>query len=102
MRLLAASGILSWAALSAAWLVQSGQRAPDRALAEPAPPGAVQTLRETEPPRVIGPAFDDDRSLPAHAKPVASYALTARLSEQDHVVAGKGTITWLNASSLPT
>ncbi len=49
----------------------------------------------------IGPAFDDDAALPAHADPVASYTLRATLDPVKHVVEGKGTITWRNASSAP-
>ena len=71
------------------------------ALAARTPDSPQQTLREGEPKSAIGAAFDDDRSLPAHADPVASYVLSARLDAAAHVVLGHGTMTWKNASSVP-
>jgi Peptidase family M1 domain len=62
------------------------------------------TARASEPPSppvaAIGPAFDDDAAMPAHADPVASYTLHASLDPVKHVVEGKGTITWRNASTV--
>jgi hypothetical protein len=42
-----------------------------------------------------------DAALPAHADPVASYTLHASLDPEKHTIAGTGTITWRNASSVP-
>ena len=68
---------------------------------EPAAPAPAQTLRDTEPPAVVGPEFDHDAAMPAHAKAIASYKLDARLDAILHTVDGKGTLTWENASSRP-
>ena len=52
-------------------------------------------------PAPIGPAFDDDAAMAKTADPVASYTLHASLDPVKHVVEGKGTITWRNASRIP-
>jgi hypothetical protein len=39
---------------------------------------------------------------PESVTKVASYTLEARLDETAHTIAGKGTLTWVNGSSLPT
>ncbi len=52
-------------------------------------------------PATIGPAFDDDAAMAKAADPVASYTLHASLDPVKHVVEGKGTITWRNASRTP-
>jgi hypothetical protein len=64
-----------------------------------APPEPSDTPRPAPP--VIGPAYDDDAALPAHADPIASYTLHASLDPKNHTIAGTGTITWRNASSVP-
>jgi hypothetical protein len=69
------------------------------AAAEEAQP--KETKRETEPPAVIGPAFDDDSAMATSARRVASYTLHASLDENAHSVRGRGTIAWTNASSRP-
>lgn len=66
---------------------------------EEAPPN--ETKRETEPPSVIGAAFDGDAAMPASARRIASYTLQASLDEVTHGVRGRGTIVWTNASSRP-
>ncbi|HQF25538.1 MAG TPA: M1 family metallopeptidase [Polyangiaceae bacterium] len=47
----------------------------------------------------LGPSFDEDASLPAHAVSIASYTLQANLDTRSHVIEGKGTIHWVNRSS---
>jgi hypothetical protein len=49
----------------------------------------------------IGPRYDDDASLAAHADPIASYTMRASLDPATHAVRGEGTIRWRNASSVP-
>ena len=60
-----------------------------------------ETRRESEPPPTVGARFDGDAAMPASAKPVASYTLDASLDENAHSVHGRGSISWLNASSRP-
>ncbi|HVU05376.1 MAG TPA: M1 family metallopeptidase [Polyangiaceae bacterium] len=71
--------------------------------AEPVPNPLLggQTLLGSEPPDHVGEAFDSDASLPAHAKPVASYTLSARLDAERHTVDGHGTIVFENVSARP-
>jgi hypothetical protein len=46
----------------------------------------------------LGPTWDDDAHLPAHAEDVADYTLRATLDPQAHTVHGAGTIRWTNTS----
>ncbi|HEX7669954.1 MAG TPA: M1 family metallopeptidase, partial [Polyangiaceae bacterium] len=64
-------------------------------------PTPVQTLKESEPPPSVGEAFDEERALPAAARAVASYTLSARLDDTAHTIEGHGTIEWENASEKP-
>ncbi|HEX4336027.1 MAG TPA: M1 family metallopeptidase [Polyangiaceae bacterium] len=64
-----------------------------------APPS--QSFRDSEPPAVVGAAFDADAAMTEHAKKIASYVLEARLDGALHTVDGHGTLTWENASSRP-
>jgi hypothetical protein len=50
---------------------------------------------------LVGPSFDDDASLPAHAEDVVDYTLRATLDPVAHSVHGEGTITWRNTSTAP-
>ena len=59
-------------------------------------PAPAPALLPAEP---IGAAWDADAAMPAHADPVASYTLLASLDPAKHVVTGRGTIRWRNASS---
>lgn len=61
----------------------------------------AQTLRDSEPPQVVGPQFDDDAALPARSKRIASYTLSASLDGAQHTIDGHGTLVWENASSRP-
>jgi hypothetical protein len=73
--------------------------APERAARAPAV--MTQTLRDGEPPKVVGASFDDDAALPARSKAVASYTLSARLDAERHTIDGRGTLVWENASTRP-
>ena len=64
----------------------------------PAAATARATPNPAAPPRVLGPRYDHDGSLPSKADPVASYTLSARLDAKAHVVTGSGTIHWVNRS----
>lgn len=97
----AALGLTFWA-LGAG--VALGNALTDGGVAEPSagkPGAAGQTLRESEPPPVVGDTFDTDAALPSAARAVASYTLRARLDAAAHTVSGEGTLTWTNASSRP-
>src|SRR3954471_589608 len=59
-------------------------------------PAPAQTLRDTEPPAIVGPDFDHDAAMLAHPKHIASYTLDARLDATLHTVDGKGTLIWEN------
>lgn len=61
----------------------------------------VETLREDEPPPIVGPRYDTDAAMATSARPIASYKLDASLDENAHSVHGKGSIVWVNASSRP-
>src|SRR5690606_21335259 len=50
---------------------------------------------------VLGPSWDSDTAMPKRADEIASYRLSARLDAERHVVSGKGTIRWRNASNAP-
>jgi hypothetical protein len=52
-------------------------------------------------PEPVGPRYDDDAALPAHAAPVASYTWRVSLDPVKHELSGKGQIVWKNASSVP-
>jgi hypothetical protein len=65
--------------------------------AEPAPAAAPPAPA----PAAIGPAFDDDAAMPAHADGVVSYTLEAKLDPDKHTISGSGTIAWRNASTVP-
>lgn len=52
-------------------------------------------------PEAVGPRYDDDAALPAHAAPVASYTWRVSLDPVKHELTGKGQIVWKNASSVP-
>jgi hypothetical protein len=67
------------------------------AVAHASVPGPAPALPPSEP---IGAAWDADAALPAHADPVASYTLQASLDTAKHVVTGRGTIRWRNASRV--
>jgi hypothetical protein len=75
--------------------------------AEPARAPTTQAVTEAgegwhpAPPALIGAAFDSDAAMPAHADPIASYTLRAKLDPKLHDLTGEGTITWKNASSVP-
>ncbi len=78
--------------------------APSPGGTEPPTPAAapVETPLDSEPPRELGPRWDDDRARPLRAAEVASYDLSASLDDATHTVAGKGTIHWINRTSAPT
>lgn len=70
------------------------------------PPSAPAPAEATAPPAgvvipAVGPAFDDDASLPAHAEDVADYTLRATLDPVAHSIHGEGTIAWRNTSTAP-
>lgn len=94
---------LAWVAGQAA-----GQALPSLQPAAPPSPlapseapatGDLPAARPTPPP--IGPAYDDDAAMPAHADPVASYTLRASLDPTAHMLHGEGQIVWRNASRVP-
>ncbi|HVW25808.1 MAG TPA: M1 family metallopeptidase [Polyangiaceae bacterium] len=64
-------------------------------------PSPSQSFRDSEPPAVVGDAYDHDGAMAAHAKAVASYTLSARLDATLHTVDGQGTLVWENTSSRP-
>ncbi len=68
---------------------------PDAAVV-PAPAPIATAARET-----YGALYDTDASLPAAADDVVDYLLSATLDPALHLVHGKGSITWRNASALP-
>lgn len=72
-----------------------------KAAAPPLPPPvkAVQTAKPSSPPAELGSRFDEDTALPAHAPPIASYTLSAKLDVPAHTVHGKGVIRFRNAST---
>jgi hypothetical protein len=78
------------------------QAAPATAPHDEHAPSPSQSFRDTEPPVVVGEAFDHDEAMPAHAKDIASYTLSARLDGTLHAVDGKGTLIWENTSNRPT
>lgn len=104
--LLLASGIALASSRTARLVAELGAAGPNGS-AEPSPSSDLdarapkETLRESEPPAVVGPRWDEDSAMPTAAKPIASYTLEASLDENAHKVVGKGTIRWLNASSRP-
>lgn len=72
---------------------------PDAGSPPSSPVAPIEALGE--PPREIGPRYDDDSNLPPPPAPIASYELNARLDADAHVIAGHGTIRWTNPSSKP-
>jgi hypothetical protein len=103
----ASEGLFGAALFFASTLVaRHAAPAAQAALAPPArddrAPSPSQSLRDTEPPAVVGDAFDHDDAMPAHAKKIASYTLSARLDGTLHTVDGQGTLVWENTSSRPT
>ncbi len=89
----AADRVLPAAAVSAASAAASAPAPP--------PPAPVQSLRPDAPPRDVGPRYDTDSSLPAHADDVASYDMHARFDAKARTITGKATIRWRNASTEP-
>lgn len=77
--------------------------APAEAAPAPSPPAphAVQSLRPDAPPREVGPRYDSDAALPAHAEDIASYDIHARLDAPSRTITASSTIRWHNASDLP-
>ncbi len=74
----------------------------DAGLAAAPAPTIEQTTtlaRTSAPP--IGPTWDDDAALPAHADDVVDYTLHATLDPALHTVRGSGTIVWRNRSVVP-
>jgi hypothetical protein len=99
---------LSWAAGQAAGQVlpappPSPEPAGATEKAEPQPTSAAAAppaMAEPAPPP-IGPAYDDDAAMPAHAVEVASYTLHASLDPSAHTLHGEGQIRWRNTSRVP-
>jgi hypothetical protein len=60
-----------------------------------------QSLRDSEPQSLVGPAFDEDGAMSVRSRRVASYTLSARLDAALHRIDGHGTLVWENASSRP-
>lgn len=98
-------GLIGAALFFASALLARHAPAPQAALAptshDERAPSPSQSLRDTEPPAVVGDAFDHDDAMPAHAKRVASYTLSARLDATLHTVDGQGTLLWENTSNRP-
>ena len=62
---------------------------------------AARTPAPSAPPPRLGPLYESDATLAPRAEEIASYRLEARLDADRHIVRGKGTIVWKNASELP-
>ncbi len=87
--------------LAMAALAVSAQAADPAAPTAPPPPAAAEPTAPASgfSVPVVGPAYDDDASLPAHAQDVADYTLRATLDPVAHTIHGEGTITWRNTST---
>ena len=79
----------------------SGPPAAPVVLMATAPASAPARPPPLAPVDPIGPRYDDDASLAAHADPIASYTLRASLDPANHTLQGEGTIRWRNASRVP-
>ena len=90
-------------AVAASGLVEraAAQAPAPSAPATPAPPAAPAGSAASPVSGPLGPAYDDDASMPVRADRVASYTLRATLDPAAHTVHGEGTITWKNASRVP-
>ncbi len=60
-----------------------------------------QTRLASAPPEIIGPSYDDDRSLSPSAQAIASYQWHVRLNAADHRLECSGTIWWKNPARQP-
>jgi hypothetical protein len=89
-------------ALTALGTVIAAQPRPGPIDTPPASPGVVPVppVAPASSPLPIGPAYDDDASLPAHADDVASYTLRVSLDPLRHTLKGEGVIRWRNASRV--
>ncbi|WP_437985926.1 M1 family metallopeptidase [Sorangium sp. So ce117] len=64
----------------------------------PAAPSGASAAKALAAP---APAPPPDAELAAHADPIASYTLRARLDPAQHTMRGEGTLVWRNASREP-